>query len=152
MAWKECDRVSLRREFVSLASVEGAKFSVLCERFGISRKTGYKWLLRFQEGGEADLADRSRRPHTFRSPTVDEVEQAVLAVREGTQPGAAVRFDVVYRTSSVRRFRRQARLRRFCIGMGESVRKSPRSAGQRSALNEPSPMHFGRWISRASSR
>ena len=82
MAWKECDRVSLRREFVKFASIEGARFSLLCERFGISRKTGYKWLLRFQEQGEAGLADRSRRPHAFRSPTAEEIEQAVLAVRD----------------------------------------------------------------------
>ena len=81
MCWKECDRVLLRREFANLASVEGVGFSALCERFGISRKTGYKWLLRFRELGEAGLEDRSRRPHTFRSPTASEVEQAVLAVR-----------------------------------------------------------------------
>lgn len=82
MAWKECDRVSLRREFVGLASIGGANFSALCERFGISRKTGYKWLSRFREAGEAGLVDRSRRPHTFRSPTVNEIEQVVLAVRD----------------------------------------------------------------------
>lgn len=42
MGWKECDRVSLRREFVGLASVDGANVSAQCERFGVSRKTGYK--------------------------------------------------------------------------------------------------------------
>ena len=82
MAWKECDRVSLRREFVSLGRVEGANIAALCERFGISRKTGYKWLSRFRENGEVGLADRSRRPHRFRSPTADAIEQAVLAVRD----------------------------------------------------------------------
>jgi transposase InsO family protein len=74
--------MSLRREFASLAGVEGVNFSALCERFGISRKTGYKWLSRFREEGDAGLADRSRRPHRFRSPTADELEQAVLAVRD----------------------------------------------------------------------
>lgn len=82
MSWKECDRVSLRREFASLASMEGAKMSVLCDRFGISRKTGYKWLRRFRQQGEAGLTDRSRRPHTFRSATEAEMEEAVLAVRD----------------------------------------------------------------------
>ena len=82
MAWKECDRMSLRREFVRLACVEGANFSALCERFGVSRKTGYKWFSRFREEGEAGLADHSRRPQRFRSPTADEMEQAVLAVRD----------------------------------------------------------------------
>jgi putative transposase len=36
--------------------------SAWCRVFGISRKTAYKWLRRFTEGGRRDLADRSRRP------------------------------------------------------------------------------------------
>jgi transposase InsO family protein len=35
----------------------------LCGRYGISRKTGYKWLARFDEGGRLGLHDRSRAPH-----------------------------------------------------------------------------------------
>ena len=62
MSWKESDRVSERREFVELASNEGANFAALCRRFGVSRKTGYKWLGRFREGGVEALADQSRRP------------------------------------------------------------------------------------------
>ena len=34
-----------------------------CSRFGVSRKTGYKWLGRFDEGGRQGLRDRSRAPH-----------------------------------------------------------------------------------------
>jgi transposase InsO family protein len=34
----------------------------LCASFGVSRKTGYKWLGRFRSEGERGLADRSRRP------------------------------------------------------------------------------------------
>ena len=82
MSWKECDRVSLRQEFVSLASAEGVNFTTLCHRFGISRKTGYKWVSRFSAEGEAGLADRTRRPHTFRSPTASEIEEAVLLLRD----------------------------------------------------------------------
>ena len=82
MAWKECDLVCLRREFVSLASAEGANISELCRRFGISRKTGYKWLKRYREEGESGLSDQSRRPRRFRSPSSAESEQQVLAVRD----------------------------------------------------------------------
>ena len=35
----------------------------LCARYGISRKSGYKWLERYAEGGRAALHDRSRAPH-----------------------------------------------------------------------------------------
>ena len=46
MSWKLSIMVQ-RAEFVRLASVEGQEFSEACSRFGISRKTGYKWIARF---------------------------------------------------------------------------------------------------------
>lgn len=82
MPWKECDTVSLRREFVELAMAEGANVAALCRRLGISRKTGYKWIGRYGAEGEGGLWDRSRRPRRYRCQTPAEVEQAVLAVRD----------------------------------------------------------------------
>lgn len=82
MTWKESDRVSERRDFVALATAEGANMTLLCERFGISRKTGYKWLERYRLAGDAALADQSRRPRRLREPTPPEVEERVLAVRD----------------------------------------------------------------------
>jgi putative transposase len=35
----------------------------LCARYGVSRKTGYKWLTRFEAEGRAGLRDRSHAPH-----------------------------------------------------------------------------------------
>jgi transposase len=35
----------------------------LCARYGISRKTGYKWLARYHEEGRRGLTDRSHAPH-----------------------------------------------------------------------------------------
>ena len=34
----------------------------LCERYRVTRPTGYKWIARHREGGEAGLIDRSRAP------------------------------------------------------------------------------------------
>jgi transposase InsO family protein len=73
--------MSLREEFVRLASVEGANMSALCREFGIGRRTGYRWLGRVQLGGMAGLADRSRRPHTSPRQTTAELEGLVLALR-----------------------------------------------------------------------
>jgi len=42
MPWREVPIVDQRREFVMLASLEGANISALCQRFKISRETGYK--------------------------------------------------------------------------------------------------------------
>ena len=82
MGWKECDSVSERLEFVKLASQEGSNKSELGRRFGVSRKTGDKWLARWRADGEAGLEDRSRRP--IRSPcrTPASVERAVVELRK----------------------------------------------------------------------
>lgn len=62
MGWKRVTIMSQRIEFVTLALKEGAAFSELCRRFGISRKTGYKFVKRYGEEGPEGLSDRSRRP------------------------------------------------------------------------------------------
>lgn len=82
MPWRETTTVSQRLEFVTLASWEEANISRLCRRFGISRKTGYKWLHRFQEGGLEALQDRSRRPHYSPNRTPECVEEAILSMRD----------------------------------------------------------------------
>ena len=81
MPWREVSTMEQRREFVRLASQEGANRRELCRRFGIHPDTGYKWLARWAEGDDL-LADRSRRPHgnPLRSPP--ETEQLVLSVRD----------------------------------------------------------------------
>jgi len=73
--------MSLRREFVSLAQQENANIAELCRRFGISRDTGYKWLGRFELGGEAALVDRSRRPRTSPQQTTQAMRQQLLELR-----------------------------------------------------------------------
>lgn len=55
--------------------------SALCREFGISRKTGYKWVLRYMEDRSGGLADRSRAPHHHPQAVSEAVEQAVLAAR-----------------------------------------------------------------------
>jgi transposase InsO family protein len=82
MPWNEVSAVDLRREFVSLAGNEEANIRLLCQRFGISAKTAYKWLGRFAQGGAEALADRSRRPHSSPHRIEPDLEQAVLALRD----------------------------------------------------------------------
>jgi transposase InsO family protein len=81
MPWEECTVESGRREFVLLARQEGSNVSDLCRRFGISRKTGYKWLGRGQEGGDQAFADRPRRPHRSPRQSPAQLEAVVCAAR-----------------------------------------------------------------------
>lgn len=82
MPWQEVSAVSLRQEFVLLASREGANVRELCHRFEVSPQTGYKWLHRFWEAGSGGLMELSRRPHRSPAQTPLVVETAVLQVRE----------------------------------------------------------------------
>lgn len=82
MPWNEMSSIDLRHEFVTLAGNEEANIRLLCQRFGISAKTAYKWLGRFAQGGVEALADRSRRPHSSPHRTESDLEQAVLALRD----------------------------------------------------------------------
>ena len=57
MPWQALDEVGLRLELVTLAGFEGANRAELCRRFGVSRKTGYRWLERYDALGREGLAD-----------------------------------------------------------------------------------------------
>lgn len=81
MPWKPRDKMSLKREFVELASQPGANMSELCRRFGVSRPTGYMLLSRWREQGEEGLKEHSRRPKSSPWQTNQELEDAILEVR-----------------------------------------------------------------------
>ncbi len=64
MVWKEICMMDDRMRFVA-ACLEGCEsISELCRQFGISRKTGYKWLGRYRSEGVRGLEGRSRAPHS----------------------------------------------------------------------------------------
>jgi transposase InsO family protein len=81
MPWKTATAMSQRLEFVTLAQHENANLAELCRRFGLSRQTGYKWLKRYQSGGNAALADLSRRPHSCPHRTADALTRQLLELR-----------------------------------------------------------------------
>jgi putative transposase len=53
----------------------------LAERYGISRKTAYKWVERYEEDPAQGLADRSRAPKAHGRAMAEEVRDAIVALR-----------------------------------------------------------------------
>jgi putative transposase len=53
----------------------------LCARIGISRKTGYKWLARYDAGGAGALVARSHAPHRCPHRIGDTVASLLIAAR-----------------------------------------------------------------------
>jgi transposase len=68
---------------------ETRNVQAVCRKFGISRKTFYKWFKRYQQdnGNTKALADRSRRPHRFPRATPESSIQILKEAREETGYG-----------------------------------------------------------------
>ena len=79
MPWKESCQVNERMMFVARFK-EGERISDLCREFGISRKTGYKFVNRFQQFGPIGLYDEPRvalsSPHRVAGDIAELVVQA----------------------------------------------------------------------------
>lgn len=81
MPWLESSAMDQKLRFVA-ACLEGLEpMSVLCERQGISRQTGYKWLDRYRAEGPGGLAERSRAPHHHGRAMAADVEDAIVELR-----------------------------------------------------------------------
>ena len=78
MPWESKTVEELRKEFVTAAQ-ENGNFSALCREFGITRKTGYKWLERY--AAQMSLSDMSRKPFNVTNRTPEEIEQLIIALR-----------------------------------------------------------------------
>ena len=65
-----------RLQFVTDALSDGFTMTELCARYGVSRRIGYKWLARFNDGDKRGLANRSRRPDTCPMQIRPPVKQA----------------------------------------------------------------------------
>src|SRR5436309_615027 len=61
MPWKKSEPMEERTEF-ALRAMRTLNFRALCQQYGISAKTGYKWRERFWRKGLAGMAEESRRP------------------------------------------------------------------------------------------
>lgn len=81
MPWHQTDPVNERLKFVADAQRGHLSMTELCEKYGISRKTGYKLLSRYEADGPSGLSDRSRARLEHPNKTPGEVEAAILRVR-----------------------------------------------------------------------
>jgi putative transposase len=62
--------------------LDGEKMAVLCRRFGISRKTGYKILNRYNSCGLEGLTDRSRRPYRHANQLPVQIETLIVRSKQ----------------------------------------------------------------------
>jgi putative transposase len=82
MPWKEVRPMDQKLLFIADHLRNVTTFSELCRRYGISRKTGYKWVSRYEEKGFDGLLNQSRRPHGHPLKTPYAVCKAIIELRE----------------------------------------------------------------------
>lgn len=80
MPWKVSGVVNERMNFVVRVQ-EGERISDLCREFGISRKTGYKFLKRYERLGAVGLYDERRVAERLPHKVAAEVEQLIVETR-----------------------------------------------------------------------
>jgi putative transposase len=81
MAWRNTQVEHQRENFITACLENKSSISDLCREFGVSRKTGYKWLSRFKDGGMDELKDRCRARHTQPLKTTEELTQKVIKIK-----------------------------------------------------------------------
>jgi transposase len=79
--WKMTKPMTEKEQFITLARTGRFTISELRKYYGISRKTGHKYLKRYEELGFPGLKDRSRRPAGSPWATTDHVEKLILLER-----------------------------------------------------------------------
>ena len=81
MPWRETCPMEQREKFIRDWLDEEWSMTALCESYGISRKTGYKWLMRFRQRGAVGLVNRSRKSHAHPNATIAAIEKRVIQLR-----------------------------------------------------------------------
>src|SRR5258708_39068091 len=89
MPWERTGMSEQRVKFVVRAASGKECMATLCQEFGVSRPTGYRWRRRFEQAGSVmAVVERSRRPQHSPAHTEPCKEDRVVALRRGNGWGA----------------------------------------------------------------
>ena len=82
MPWQESCAMDERVRFIADQQSGSWTMTELCERYGISRRVGYKWLDRYRLEGAAGLMARSHAPHVHGRATPRNIAEAIVGLRQ----------------------------------------------------------------------
>jgi len=81
MPWQEVCYMDERMRFVGAVLRGEESMAALCEEYGVSRKTGYKWLGRYLGQGPAGLQDRSHAARVVPWAITQAQQEAIVGLR-----------------------------------------------------------------------
>ena len=82
MPWTEVRPMDSKVLFIADYLRKAQSFAGLCREHGISRKTGYKWVERYNTLGLGGLAEHSRRPHCFPNAIPYQIRKKIIGLRK----------------------------------------------------------------------
>lgn len=85
----------MKREFILYAQQEGVTMTEACAKYHISRKTGYKWLKRYEKGGMNALQEMSREPKNQPTKLSTDVICRIFSVRNAHKTWGAEKIQAV---------------------------------------------------------
>ena len=81
MPWKDTSPMDQRTQLIADYLRDTLSVTELCQLYGVSRKTAYKWIDRYLRQGPAGLDERSRRPRHSPNGTAPAIVAAFLDAR-----------------------------------------------------------------------
>ncbi len=138
MPWESKTVKECREEFIEAAK-RTTNFSALCREYGITRKTGYKWLERATQTD--DLSDRSHARKTISNKTDIATEELILALRAenpawGGKTLRKVLVDQGYEDLPCVKTFNNILKRNGCISPEESLKHTPFLRYEKERCNE----------------
>lgn len=81
MPWSQTSPMDQRTQFIADYLRESLSVTELCVLYGVSRKTGYKWIDRYLRCGPAGLEEHSRAPRNSPNQTPEDIVAAIIEAR-----------------------------------------------------------------------
>jgi putative transposase len=82
MPWAERTTMEAKTKFIAAVLEDEESMTELCERFEVSRTTGYELLRRYEREGVAAFEERSRAPHRVPWAITQAHQESILALRD----------------------------------------------------------------------
>ncbi|MDB6003038.1 MAG: Transposase [Prosthecobacter sp.] len=154
MPWNQTNEMKERLKMIGEYLSGGYGPAGPARRYGVSRKSVYKWIARYEQAGAEGLQERSSAPHNHPNATELQVVEHILRLKARWPHWARQSFCHGCSASLKRaRILRRARLATSCAGMGCPIRSSDaRMPAQCPAVSHwgmhVHPTRCGAWTSR----
>ena len=99
MPWKVTNTMNEKTQF-AIEAQNTDNFASLCKKFGISRKTGYKWKERFLNNGINGLEELSRRPNSHQNQLTEEVICELICIKNTHKNWGPKKIQELYRRAN----------------------------------------------------